>query len=311
MSSAGAGSSSHKLPRAPLDSRAPLVSIGLPVYNGARFLAQAFDSLLGQSFRNVELIVSDNASTDESAAICQAYALRDSRVRYIRQAENIGAPRNWNFVTEQARGKYFKWSTANDFCADVMLEKCVAAMERDPRIVLCHGKTCLVDEETDVREEYQQDIAITDPRPSERFKMICRELALNNAQSGLIRLDVLRCTRLDRPYPGGDRALMAELALYGHIVLLPEVLLYRRIGRDSFSSLLSSAELQAFFDPQARQRPGFNQMRLHLDYLRTVASAPINAREKLRTLLLVIRHAVWDRNSLWTELRGGLRRSSA
>ena len=294
-----------------IEGRAPVVSIGLPVYNGGRFLTQALDSMLGQSFQDIELIISDNASTDETAAICQAYALRDPRVRYIRQAENIGAPRNWNFVAEQARGNYFKWSTANDFCADSMLEKCVAAMERDARIVLCHGKTCLVHEETDVREEYQQDIAVTDPRPSERFKMICRELALNNAQSGLIRLDVLRCTRLDRPYPGGDRALMAELALYGHIVLLPEVLLYRRIGRDSFSSLLSKSELQAFFDPQARQRPGFNQVRLHLDYLRTVASAPIKAREKLRTLLLVIRHAVWDRNSLWTELRGGLRRSSA
>jgi glycosyltransferase involved in cell wall biosynthesis len=311
MGIAGTASLGDGSQRKMVDGRAPVVSIGLPVYNGGRFLTQALDSMLGQSFQDVELIISDNASTDETAAICQAYALRDPRVRYIRQAENIGAPRNWNFVAEQARGKYFKWSTANDFCADSMLEKCVAAMECDSRIVLCHGKTCLVDEETDRREEYQHDIATTDPRPSERFKKICRELALNNAQSGLFRLHVLRHTHLDRPYPGGDLALMAELALYGHIVLLPEVLFYRRIGRESFSSLLSRSELQAFFDPQSRQRPGFNQIRLHLDYLRTVALAPISAFEKLCTLKLVFRHAVWDRNNLWAELLGGLRRSSA
>src|SRR5688572_28337892 len=96
--------------------KAPLVSIGLPVYNGERFLSEALDSLLGQTLADFELIVSDNASTDRTAEICLAYAARDARVRYVRQQTNIGAIRNWNFVARQARGQYFKWASANDFC---------------------------------------------------------------------------------------------------------------------------------------------------------------------------------------------------
>ena len=137
----------------------PTVSIGLPVYNGAQFLAHTLDSLLGQSFANFELIISDNASTDETEEICKVFAKRDPRIRYIRQPVNIGAPRNWNFVAEEARGKYFKWSSVSDYCASDMLARCFAAMEPDPEIVLCYGRTCLVDDETGELEEYTDDIA--------------------------------------------------------------------------------------------------------------------------------------------------------
>jgi len=300
-----------RLPAAAPSTRPPTVSIGVPIYNGGRFIAQALDSLLGQTFLDIELIISDNASTDDSAAICQAFAARDSRIRYVRQAVNIGAPRNWNFVAEQARGKYLKWSSANDLCDKTMLERCVAVMAADPGVVLCHGRTCLVDEETNAHKAYEHDISATEGRPSDRFKTIFRTIELNNAQSGLIRLDALRSTSLDRPYPHGDLVLMAELALRGRFVLLPEVLLYRRVGRETSSMRLTSAALQAFFDPMDGKRPGFNLLRRHLDYFLTVACAPIDLTEKLRTLLLVARHANWDRRLLWAELRDALRTRSA
>lgn len=284
----------------------PLVTIGVPVYNGARFLSQALDSLLGQSASDFEMIISDNASTDGTEAICRAYAAKDARVLYVRQPVNIGAPNNWTFVAKQARGKYFKWATGNDFCPPDMVEKCVAVMEADPRVVLCYGKTCLIDEETGRRDEYTRDIAVLEDLPHERFRTLYRTLALNNAQCGLIRADALRRTRYDRPYPGGDVVLMAELALQGRFVLLPDVLLYRRMGRKTFSSLLTGAEMQAFIDPQAKRGGGFWCLRRHLGYLGTVLRASIGLGEKLRTLMLVFRHAVWDREKLWMELRDKL-----
>lgn len=291
-------------------SHPPTVSIGLPVYNGARFIAHALDSLLGQSYVNFELIISDNASTDETEEICKGYAERDPRVRYIRQQVNIGAPRNWNFVAEKARGKYFKWSSASDYCAPDMLALCVTAMELDVEIVLCHGRTCLVDEQTGALEEYPWDIAITDDCPHDRFRTLCRTLKLNNAQSGLIRTDALRRTQLDRLYPGGDGVLMAELALMGKFLLLPEILLYRRTGQKTFSSLLNTAELSFFFEPQKTRSIDLQRLWLHVDFFKTVLRSQISISEKWKTLQLVIQHAIWDRAKLWTELRSAFGRSN-
>jgi len=235
-------------------STVPLVSIGLPVYNGERFLAQALDSLLGQSLSDLELIISDNASTDRTPDICREYAARDARIRYIRHEVNVGPRRNWNFVAEQARGRYFKWATANDFCDPQMLEKCAGAMSADVSVVLCH------------------------------------------ALSGVIRIDVLRRTPLIRPYWGGDVVLTAELALHGRIVLLPEVLFFRRMGPQTSSMLLKPRELLKFYYPPASgAKPGREQWRRHMDYFQTILRTPIGPAEKRRALLAGARHAVRDR----------------
>ena len=90
------------------------MSVGLSTYDRSGIVRQALDSLLAQTYRNFELIVSDNASTDETEKICREYAARDSRIRYIRQKENIGAINNFNFVLKEARGEYFMWATDDD-----------------------------------------------------------------------------------------------------------------------------------------------------------------------------------------------------
>src|SRR3954470_15735733 len=97
-----------------LDSRdcamPPLVSIGLPVYNGARYIAEALESLLAQTYTAFELIISDNGSTDATRSICEEFAARDGRVRYVRHETNRGLAWNWNHVFELSRRPYFKWS---------------------------------------------------------------------------------------------------------------------------------------------------------------------------------------------------------
>ena len=100
---------------------APRLSIGLPVYNGENYLAESIEALLGQSYQDFELIISDNASTDGTDGISRRYAKQDSRVRYIRHQRNIGLAPNHNFVFRQSRGEFFKWAASDDLYARDLL----------------------------------------------------------------------------------------------------------------------------------------------------------------------------------------------
>jgi glycosyltransferase involved in cell wall biosynthesis len=106
-------------------SRTPRLAIGLPVHNGERYVSQAIDSLLGQTFTDFTLIVSDNGSTDATEEICRAYARRDARIRYHRSDENRGAAWNFNRVFELADSPYFKWAAYDDLCAPHFVERCI------------------------------------------------------------------------------------------------------------------------------------------------------------------------------------------
>src|ERR1700753_3521498 len=113
----------------------PRVSLGMPVYNGEKYLEAALDSLLAQTFTSFELIVCDNASTDGTQAICERYAARDSRIRYERNERNMGASWNFNPVYSLARAPYFKQAAHDDLCEPEFLERCVAVLDRDPDVV--------------------------------------------------------------------------------------------------------------------------------------------------------------------------------
>ena len=125
----------------------PLVSIGLPVYNGERYLEQAIDTILAQTFQSWELIVSDNASNDRTEEICRGYMAREPRIRYHRQERNIGIARNFNAVIDMARADYFKWHAHDDLCAPTLVERCVEALEANPTASAAFTKTVRIDAE--------------------------------------------------------------------------------------------------------------------------------------------------------------------
>ena len=107
----------------PVTSKVHQISIGMPVYNGAKFIREALNSLLGQTFTDFELIISDNASTDETETICREYAAKDVRIKYVRQVENLGAVANFKYVLDFATGEYFMWAAADDVWDQKWIEK--------------------------------------------------------------------------------------------------------------------------------------------------------------------------------------------
>src|SRR6476469_9870484 len=99
----------------------PRISIGIPVYNGERFLAETIESLLRQTVGEFELFIVDNSSTDRTEEIGREFAARDKRVRFVRNETNIGAYRNCNKVIQMGGGEYFKLNMADDVCHPELL----------------------------------------------------------------------------------------------------------------------------------------------------------------------------------------------
>jgi glycosyltransferase involved in cell wall biosynthesis len=134
---------------------APRLTIGLPVYNGEKYIAESIEALLGQTFEDFELIISDNASTDETGDICRRYAKQDGRIRYVHQPKNIGSAPNHNFLLQQSRGDLFKWAAADDLYARDLLQHCVDALDEYPQVVLAHSWTAAIDNQGSVTQAFE------------------------------------------------------------------------------------------------------------------------------------------------------------
>ena len=145
---------------------APRLSVGLPVYNGEAYVAEALEALLYQSYADFELIISDNASTDGTAEICRDYEKRDPRVRYLRQPRNVGLAPNHNAVVEAASGELFKWAASDDLYARDLLERCVNALDENPAVVLAHSWTAIIDGTGVVTEATEYSLSTSSPKAS-------------------------------------------------------------------------------------------------------------------------------------------------
>jgi glycosyltransferase involved in cell wall biosynthesis len=286
-----------------MNDRSPLVSIGIPVYNGDKWLGAAIESLLMQTYANIELIISDNASTDGTEGICRKVAQSDARLRYIRNEKNIGGPGNFNAVFRAARGKYFKWASANDQHDRRLVERCLERIEADREIVVCYARTRLLWEESGVTEEYEDGMNLCEERPSERFISVLERMRLNNAMYGLIRRDVLARTPLMKPHMAEDVNLMAELALYGKFCEVQEFLFTRRMSRESATKLQSRSEVVKHYVPAGSSGMLFQNWKINGDYFTAVWRAPIVRHEKSRIYAYLMRQLLWQRKNLWADVR--------
>ena len=211
-----------------MDNDNPRLSIGMPVYNGAKFITEALDSILAQTFEDFELIISDNASTDETEEICRAYMAKDHRIRYYRNEENVGAAQNFNHVFELSSSEYFQWVACDDIYAPDFILKCIEVLEQDPTVVLCHTKVKLIDEAGKFLQNYEIELNTDSLKPQVRFHELLRKHMCFQLFA-IIRTNILRMTSLFGNYGYADGVLLWKLALLGRFHEIPEDLLLYRI----------------------------------------------------------------------------------
>ena len=205
----------------------PLLSIGMPVYNEERHLAQTLDSLLAQDYENFELILADNASVDATPQICADYSARDARIRYHRNETNIGGMRNFNRAFELAKGDYFMWASGHDRRHPTMISRCMEVLTQDTSVVLCYPQTIWVDDEgqpLEIVHDYIDTRGLL--KATTRLNAVLWGLVTGFPIYGVIKSDALRQTRLFARVVSPDIALLGELSLLGTFAYIPEPLLY-------------------------------------------------------------------------------------
>ena len=269
-----------------MGSNAPLVSIGLATYNGARFLAKSLDSLLEQDYPNWELLISDNCSTDDTEAIALAYAGRSRRIRYVRQAANLGVIANFNFVLGQATGVYFMWAADHDLWDRTFISSCVRALEADPAAVLAYPQSLLIDADGTTIEEMDDQIELGQPRALDRYKHLIWRLSICNMIYGVARRDALVATAGFADVLAADRLVLARLALQGTVLRTGGHLYLRRRNRPPETPNEARRRQLADPDPStATERAAMPAARL-FGYLRdlhlaALRKAPLTRAQKL------------------------------
>jgi glycosyltransferase involved in cell wall biosynthesis len=194
----------------------PVVSIGLPVYNGERYLDATIRSILRQDFPDLELIVCDNASTDATGEICRQHAAADRRVIYHRQPRNLGAGPNYDDCFHRARGHYFKWAAHDDLLAPDYLSRAVAALDRAPEAVLCTTGITEIGPEGEVLRRYANSFPGIDAAdPARRLAAVIHTCHQCEDFFGVFQRQALVGSGLHGTYSGSDRVLLAEMALRG------------------------------------------------------------------------------------------------
>lgn len=259
----------------------PKVSIGLPVYNAQRYLRETLDLLLAQTYSDFELIISNNASNDETQSICHEYAQKDARIQLHHQPHNLGAALNFNFVFESSVGEYFRWNAYDDPVAPKYLESTIAVLERYPDVIMSYPKTILLDDDGEVLEHHDDMFHLDLSSPSVRFSQFFNVSAWCHPVFGLIRRAVLQKTGLIGAYASSDRVLLGELALRGKCWEVPEHLAYRRLHAKISTRVNTSDEaMAAWFDPDTSHRIALPRVRRIVELARAIQRTPMKAQEK-------------------------------
>jgi glycosyltransferase involved in cell wall biosynthesis len=217
----------------------PKISIGMPVFNGGKFIREALDSLLSQSFTDFELIISDNASTDDTETICLGYATKDSRIKYVRQDKNLGAVANFMFILNKAVGEYFMWAAADDYWSSNWLEVLLGDFTADTSITFGHVVTIAENGTITRQHKYQRFSKI------KLLRLIQLFLSEENNHKpnfiyGLYNRSNLLKFHFGETY-GADVHFVFEIVHHGRLSTNPNALLYKRFVATSEGNMAPQA----------------------------------------------------------------------
>jgi glycosyltransferase involved in cell wall biosynthesis len=260
--------------------------VGIPVYNGEKYLAAALASVQEQDEPDLDIVISDNASTDGTQELCRAAAAGDDRIRYLRHDVNRGGAWNFNHLVEQARAPYFTWAAADDVRLPGFVRRCLETFaDSDPATVLAYPRTQIIDASGAVVEDLDDaGLRVDEATPHERIAHFLRAQAAHIFY-GLHRTDVLRGTRGIRPTVSNDMVLLAELACRGPFALVPEQLFHQR--RHAEQSSAQGQGMVTWHAPSAAVRFAFPHTKVNAHLVTAVTSAPLPLAEKLRCLAVL------------------------
>lgn len=267
----------------------PLVSIGVPVFNGEKGLSTALDSLVEQDYTNLEIIISDNCSTDTTAEICEKYARNDPRIKYSRLEKNVGAILNFNRVFELSSGEYFMWAAHDDSRNKFFVSECVEKMELCPEAAACHIQTeTFVEGEEKILyiahlDSFEGVVGLVD-RYRETIKHLPRFIFY-----GFFRSSMLNKTQMLSRIFSFEMAFIQELSIYGDFVQIRKTL-FHYIGMKKWKTL--DQEYRIVFGSGKKPRLYSAFILLFFSHWKRIGASPIPFSTKLRLWAILIEHQI-------------------
>lgn len=276
------------------------ISIGLPVFNGEKYISTAIESILSQTYGDFEFIISDNASTDNTESICRAYADTDSRIKYFRNITNIGIYQNFNRVFNLSNCDYFKWASCDDVCKPDLISRCKDVLDLNPEIILAYAKAKFIDEHGATIDKRDPGWNLTAEDPIERAKYVISAHHSINSFYGLIRSVELKRTGLFDFYPRADHVLLLKLCLLGKFYEVPDALYLRRLHLDSS---MHNIKNKNFF--LSKNVVSFSSK--YKGYLLAIIYSSLKIEDKIRLLKFTLKRCYWNRSMIFNEIRDYLR----
>lgn len=282
----------------------PKLAVGLPVYNGENYLEATLEAVLAQTYDDFELVICDNASTDATPDIIKRLTGDLDWVTYVRHRENLGAAPNYNSAYQLApKTEYFVWLAHDDVWRPRFLEACVAALDSHPEATVAYASTGQIDAYGNDIGVYPPRPNLSDPRASVRLADVIDQRHPNHPVFGVMRRSAIERTQLHGSYSGSDRTFVAELALLGPFVEIPDYLFWMREHPErSVRTELSkgrSRSRDVWFDTANTGKIVMPRWRRFRDYSKAIAHAPIGTAERARAYAAL---ALWFGDKNWKAL---------
>jgi glycosyltransferase involved in cell wall biosynthesis len=264
----------------------PKVVIGVPVFNEATYLKQSLDSLIGLSYKNLEIVVSDNGSTDGTSALIHEFASKDHRIKYIRHDCNIGAQANFQYCLDNSDGDYFMWGSGHDLWGSELVKNCVEYLESDPDCVLAYGSTVCIDGNGSPSREREFPSYDTIGLHKALARMHFVLWGSMNPILGVFRASALSDTKLVNVV-GSDLIFLLEMSLKGTFKLIATDTFYRREVRqlethDERMKRYTGSNFSIYKGPVSRALP---MISLAWTILRMIAASKLPLLEKSLALV--------------------------
>jgi glycosyltransferase involved in cell wall biosynthesis len=287
------------------------VVVGLPVYNGEKYIAAAIESHLSQSFGDFDLVISDNGSTDATQEICRGFASQDERVKYFRSDTNRGILWNHRRVFEaiQNPNQYFRWAAADDIMEQGLLQAMVDILESRPEVEAVVPDTKNIDRNGKIIGSMARGLDLPFPDVFERAKQVLMGAYQMVIAFGLFRAATLQRLRTRPNYIGWDFVFVWELALWGQIVQTTGPVLLRRWHAGAMSHVKTAKEMRKWVEPNFTGGMNFPHWTWSYERLRALLAAPLSPRDRWRVGKFLARATVWQRASLVRDVTQAARRT--